>query len=302
MMLPVATLALWVLSAPELPRSPCADVPAVHAVLEDAAARGSGALNVELARLESLLAYGVIRSSDPIETPEAKAALAKERVAAVCALSARAAPNAGDTTVAPAHLEAILDRPEFASARNRHADAVGSFLAWIKMKVMELFDNTGMQSFSNAARFFVLALAVALVVFMVLRLRAWRSGAKAGRSLAASVEGPLVLQDPAVHLTNARGALAGDPRRAIREGLLALLSVLERRRWARPDRVKTNRELASELPARGAPDAVATRVEELVRWYDRAFYSLEPVSPEEATRFVEEVARFEGGLPQGGAS
>jgi hypothetical protein len=33
-------------------------------------------------------------------------------------------------------------------------------------------------------------------------------------------------------------------------------------------------------------------VERLVRWYDRAFYSLEPVPPEDAARFVEQVERL----------
>jgi hypothetical protein len=101
---------------------------------------------------------------------------------------------------------------------------------------------------------------------------------------------PLKLDVPSAHLERARAALAGDPRRAIREGLLALLSHLERERLARPDRVKTNRELAQELPARGASPALAETVARLLAWYDAAFYSLEPVAPDAARRFVDEVA------------
>jgi len=37
-------------------------------------------------------------------------------------------------------------------------------------------------------------------------------------------------------------------------------------------------------------------VERLVRWYDRAFYSLEPVPSEDAARFVDEVERLHQGL------
>ena len=43
-----------------------------------------------------------------------------------------------------------------------------------------------------------------------------------------------------------------DPRGAIREGLFALLGALERRSLARPDRVRTNREMAEEVAQRGA--------------------------------------------------
>ena len=88
----------------------------------------------------------------------------------------------------------------------------------------------------------------------------------------------------------------GQPREAIREGLLALLSSLEAKRLARPDRVKTNRELVGELPGRGASAQLTGEVERLVRWYDRAFYSLEPVPPEDAARFVDEVERLHQGL------
>jgi hypothetical protein len=61
--------------------------------------------------------------------------------------------------------------------------------------------------------------------------------------------------------------------------------------------VKTNRELAAELPGRGAPEALVREVERLVRWYDGAFYSLAPVPSAEAARFVEDVERLQGTLP-----
>ena len=106
-----------------------------------------------------------------------------------------------------------------------------------------------------------------------------------------------MLQAPEAHLARARAALDTDAREALREALLALLSALERRRLSRPDRVRTNRELARELPARGAPPAVAAEVARLVEWYDARFYSLAPVAAAEARRFVEAVAALEAHMP-----
>ena len=56
--------------------------------------------------------------------------------------------------------------------------------------------------------------------------------------------------------------------------------------------MKTNRELVRELPDRGAPEPVSRRAGELFGWYDRTFYSLAPVSPDEARRFISEVEAF----------
>jgi hypothetical protein len=119
---------------------------------------------------------------------------------------------------------------------------------------------------------------------VVLARRRRRPAAEASRRPGQA--GELVLDAPAVHLERARAAVASAPREALREGLLALLSSLEVRRLARPDRVKTNRELVDELPARGAPAALTAAVAQLVAAYDVGFYSLAPVSEQEARRFL----------------
>lgn len=98
---------------------------------------------------------------------------------------------------------------------------------------------------------------------------------------------------PAAHLTRAKALLDSDPREAIRQGLYALLSLLEQQRWARPDRVKTNRELADALPARGAPFELAATVTRMLGWYDGAFYSRAPVTRPEAERFINDVDSLE---------
>jgi hypothetical protein len=165
--------------------------------------------------------------------------------------------------------------------------------AWLE----GLFESRGAQSFAVATRAIILGLALAVVLWTALQLRRWRRPSQSQAPGASGAAAPLALDSPREHLQRARDALAADSREAIRQGLLALLSTLEERRLARPDRVKTNRELASELPARGAPVALVQEVERLVRWYDRTFYSLTPVPSEEAARFVADVERLHASPP-----
>jgi hypothetical protein len=187
-----------------------------------------------------------------------------------------------------AALEAVYRRDGFERARNRTGGALQAYLAQLRAWLERLFETSGAETYSNVTRVVVLFLASLAGLYAAARFARRRRTQRA----AAVAEGPapLTLDVPAVHLERARAALAGDPREAIREGLLALLSHLERERLARPDRVKTNRELAQELPARGASPALAETVARLLAWYDGAFYSLEPVAPDAARRFVDEVA------------
>lgn len=221
-------------------------------------------------------------------------AIAAERFRAACALSSQPVAqqlSGGDG----ARLTAILDRPEFSRARDRNPDALLQLLRRIGEWMEELLGQKPAQAFASGVRMFVLILAA-----FVVGLIAWRLGrARSARAKAlapAPTPGALVLLDPALHLQKARSLAAGNPRDALREALLALLSELERRRLARPDRVKTNRELAAELPTRGANEALSTKVRELLQGYDRTFYSLEPVLPEAARGFADQVEALWGVL------
>ncbi|HLM48355.1 MAG TPA: DUF4129 domain-containing protein [Myxococcaceae bacterium] len=197
----------------------------------------------------------------------------------------------------PARLQEILSRPEFAQARQRQGDVLQRLMRALSDWLEELLQTQQAQSFATGTRTAVLVLGFAVALFAVLRLRHWRRGpARRGAQSGAGASAALVLDSPGEHLARARSALGSQPREAIREGLLALLSSLETKRLARPDRVKTNRELVGELPGRGASAQLTGEVERLVRWYDRAFYSLEPVPSEDAARFVDEVERLHQGL------
>ena len=202
----------------------------------------------------------------------------------------------------PKRLQAILDRPEFARARERHGDALKRLMREVTAWLEGLFESREAQGFAVATRAVMLGLALALLLWGMLKLRA-RRGKSTPRTATATTSDaePLVLDSPGEHLRRARAALTTDGREAIREGLLSLLSALEERRLARPDRVRTNRELAAELPGRGAPAPLVREVERLMDWYDRAFYSLAPVASDEAARFVTEVETLNGTLATGSA-
>ncbi|HEX8698050.1 MAG TPA: hypothetical protein VF815_04390, partial [Myxococcaceae bacterium] len=142
----------------------------------------------------------------------------------------------------PARLRAILDRPEFAQARKRNTDLLQRLMRQIDAWLDGFFQSQGAQSFAVATRAIVLGLALAVVLWVALRLRRWRGASPAQGSQALEDSAPLALESPAEHLRRARETLSSDSREAIRQGLLALLSTLEQRQLARPDRVKTNRE------------------------------------------------------------
>ncbi len=224
--------------------------------------------------------------ASPCDAPELQA-LPEDQRDAACALSS--SPIVDSSPEALVTLDDVFERPEFATARHRTGSTLkvllGHFLAWLE----SLFESSGAQVYSNVTRIAVLVVAVLVASSLALKARA-RRRARVSSDLKPELGGQgLPLEDPTVHLARANALLETDSREAIREGLYALLSLLEHRRWARTDRVKTNRELARELPSRGAPSAVTERVTGMLAWYDRAFYSRRDVSRADAEHFISEI-------------
>lgn len=219
--------------------------------------------------------------------------LTAARLRTACTLHASTPPQtfSGDA----AKLKEILDRPEFSRARDRNPQAVYQWLRSAMEWLEELLGQKPAQAFASGVRLLVLLLAIAVAALVTVRLFRRRWPSKDTRLNVPAAE-PLVLLDPALHVQRARQKAPAEPREALREGLLALLSELERRKLARPDRVKTNRELAKELPARGAEPELSARVTELLKGYDRTWYSLEPVDAETALQFVDRVEALRGAL------
>lgn len=280
---------------------PCAERQAESQRLARLAEQSPALLPEEVAELEARLGGMPLYPQQVELKPEELAEAVRQRLSEACALQEAAESQAASAD--RERLQAILSRPEFAQARQRQGDVLGRLLRELGTWLEELLQTRGAESFAVGTRAAVLGLGVAVVLFALLRLRYWRrGGARGPAATRARGEGALVLDSPAEHLARARQALAREPREAIREGLLALLSTLEQRRLARPDRVRTNRELVAELPGRGAPPALVGEVERLVRWYDKAFYSLAPVGESEAARFVEAVEQLHQQPPAEGAT
>lgn len=234
----------------------------------------------------SWLALALILSST-CEHP-ALAVLPEERQAAACALLAQPAP----ATVEPSTLPPVFERPGFERARQRNTGAMQAFMAQLRHWFEGLVGSSGAQTYSSLTRVLVLVLALVIGGGVTLRLLFRRKQAELDAARPPSTTTALELEDPATHLARAEALLATTPREAIREALLSLLSSLERRRFARPDRVKTNRELADELPGRGAPPELVRLVAPLFAWFDRAFYSLDAVPAADARRFLDDVRRL----------
>lgn len=216
--------------------------------------------------------------------------LPAESRANACELSQR--PNPAPAAPLDA-LHEIYERPGFEKARQRTDGAIGAYLAQLRAWIERLFGTSGAETYSNLTRLVVLGLALAVGVTVVLRVLARRRQPIATKETTV-LRGALELDDPSVHRQRADALLAAEPRQAIREGWLAVLSSLERKRLARPDRVKTNRELVEELPGRGASSELVDSTRALVSWFDRAFYSLDAIAPDEARRFLGDVDRVLG--------
>ena len=216
-----------------------------------------------------------------------------KQVSAACAAQALASPS---RTPDRARLEQILGRHEFSSWHGKKAAQLGwfdrllrHFFRWL----IDLMGSSGTETFADWTRTAVLIAAFLVIAFAAYRLLREKRKRPQRAPKPGPAVGPFVLGPPEDHLAAARAALTNDPREAIRQGLLALLSSLERRRLARPDRVKTNREIVSELPARGAAPELVQEIAPLIQWFDARFYSLGPVPEDGALHFLDQVAALE---------
>lgn len=226
-----------------------------------------------------LLALVLATAVAPCDDPSV-GALNGEGQQLACSLLSRT-----QTPVETASLDELYAREGFERARERNSGAFEAFLAQLKAWFDRIASTTGAETYSNVTRIVVLGLALALGAYVTL-LALRRRSAAIERQVDASTPVELALEDPTIHRARATSLLETDPRGAIREGLLWLLSSLERRRLARPDRVKTNREIKAELISRGADPSLIATLTPLFTWFDRAFYSLDPVTTDDARGFL----------------
>lgn len=216
----------------------------------------------------------------------ALAQLTPERQATACELLAVAGPSYASIGA----LDEIYAREGFEHARERDSSALDAWLRQLRAKLLAFFETSGAEKYSNVTRVLVLVVALLVIALGVARFAAARRRKVTKAAPAERRSGTrLVLESAGQHLARAESLIESAPREALRQGLFALLSWLEAQHYARPDRVKTNRELVSELPARGAQAGLVDQVRAMCEFYDSAFYSLEPVSAAEARSFVQQV-------------
>jgi hypothetical protein len=209
-----------------------------------------------------------------------------------CALLEQPAPASPELPP----LASIYERPGFERARERNSGALQAWLAQARAWLARLFESTGAERYSSATRVLVLALALAFVLGAGLRWRRRREpvGTPVPHASTGAEAGAASWRD---HLAAAERERERAPREALRLAALALVAWLEASRLARPDRVKTNRELVGELAARGATAELSSRVEALLTRFDERFYSLAPISPNEAQDFVAALRGLTGSSP-----
>ncbi len=193
--------------------------------------------------------------------------------------------------VHPGRLNTILQRPEF-DLQDEPMGALDRVWRWLRKIFLSLLEARGTATYAEAGRYLILVLGAGFALFVAFRVaRATRARPASARPLRSA--GGTALDDPAEHLARARRAEeTGRHREAVREQMLAVLSSLERRRFALPGRAHTNREIAGEAMAHGAPSAVATQLVELADWYDRTWYGLAEVSAADSARFAERAERL----------
>lgn len=224
----------------------------------------------------------LLLAATPCELPP-DAQLSPRQRSAICEL------NRTPPVPAPrGSLDEIYRRQGFEQAR---APEDGATMKRLRAWLESLFQTAGAETYSNLTRLAVLVLAAVLVLWAVIALGR-RRRRTAHLEASGATEPPSELGDPRGHLARAEALVTTDPRAAAREGLLAVLSALERARLARPDRVKTNREIAQELPERGAPAPLVESISSLLVTYDEAWYSQRPLAEESARSFVADAARL----------
>lgn len=247
--------------------------------------------------LEALLA-AVALTALPCEVPQG-AEFSDAQSQTYCQLArSKVAPEPLDR----AALSRILVRPEFAHVED---DPYEGLLKWLENALRSLFDSLNVKagrSFSELTRVAVLfAAAVVASLALASFVLRWRWKKRGPVSKSEPSSNALALESPQAHLDRARTLLSHSPREALREGLLSLLSSLEAARLARPERVKTNRELADEMTARGASEALARRARELFSTYDGHWYSLTAVSSSTVESFLGAVESLQSSIREASA-
>jgi len=262
-----------------LTSGPCAEPALTAARL--AAAQSEADFARELTDVETGTGATLLQLDELARPLPERTALAAARSGTACAWRARDPRAAPDRSAA---LRGVLDRPDFRGARDRAPHAAGQLWDRMKAWVMSLLEDRTTRSLASGVRWLVLALSATIAGVGL--WHSWR------RRRAQTVSGPgrpgavLSRRVPAPdHLRTAHSLLPAAPRASLREALLGLLAALEQAGWLASARALTNRELAGAV----LPRTDGAEVSELLRGFDRRYYSLEAVTPEDAAHYLHSV-------------
>ncbi len=183
-------------------------------------------------------------------------------------------------------LNEIFARPEFAHASTAVAARTRSWPERIAAWFDALMRSDAAFSAVTWTRAFVLSAAFLAAAWLVVRALQRRARRVEQAEQAPQAPHPRFGTAPQRVLADARRSVSAAPREAVRVGSVAALLWLARHNLCRADKSHTNQETLAELTRRGAPADVTEAAAAIFGWYDRAFYSLKPISPAEAERFL----------------
>lgn len=205
-------------------------------------------------------------------------------------------PPTAQTRAEKERLANILRRAEYARADEKKETAAARFIEQVETWVSNLFPRQRAtrpgtsRRFSTAAQFFVYALALAVVAFVL-----WKYGRRffeRGRLRHVELDGTRVIlgerlapeQTPADLLAEAEQmARAGDLRGAIRKAYIALLCELGERKILRLAQHKTNRDYL--LALRRERGALYEEVQPLTSNFERHWYGRESATDQDWADF-----------------
>jgi hypothetical protein len=189
-------------------------------------------------------------------------------------------------------LSLILQRPQFRARRGAEWP-LARLLSRLWDVIKEFIQARGFSSFSSVTRFAFLAFVV--LGTLLLGVRLWRRRPGLDEETPPDESFRERLLSPDELRTQALAALGRkDGREAIRLQMRALVSEVERGGRVGIKRGSTNREIVRALSESGSPES--TSLAEAVSWFERTFYGLAEIAPDEAERFSQHIDSLRAAL------
>jgi hypothetical protein len=192
------------------------------------------------------------------------------------------------------HYHEVVARPEFHENEETLGDVHWTdwLGQWVRHLVARFKDFKYAGQLSGTARVAVLiltGLALAGMIWLLVRLTRWRRERTAARDDDDSISGRTLLT-PRQYEKRLRAALeARDWHGAWLAAWLQFLARLENRHLVEPDRSRTNREYLAQLRSQTLPAGALPLLAHMVDDYDRVIYGRRPIDEAGWTAFRERI-------------